>query len=587
MRRSIRWKITSSYLLLVFLVLVIVTAYVVRALERQYVNTYAYVVATQAKVISLMMREYAGKRDLVQLQGMVQELKWRRDATIALVDATGRTGSASADSAYPEVRKAFGGEDGQAVRFDDASNQMRVFAAAPILGPDNKVVGIVHVSAPEAWVLRQLRQMMPALATAMLLGLAAAWFVGSRLSRRITRPLEEFTQVAERISSGDFAGRAPVDETVELGRLGRTFNTMADHLHRTIQEISAERNKIEAIVSGMTDAVIATDRGGRIILLNRAAEELLHLARDQAVGRQAGGVLASGRLAAMVEEATGRGRSTAEELPPGSVDDRVIEAHCAPIKGDGNAVVGAVAVLRDVTELRHTERLRRELTANVSHELRTPLTSIVGFVETLLDGAMRDEDTCRRFLTIIDNEANRLVKLTDDLMDLSQLESKRVTLELRPVDLGDLVAHVLDKLRPLAESSQLTLSQAAPHGIVIPADSDRLEQVLTNLVDNALKYTPQGGRVEVRVAPVDGEVEVAITDTGRGIPPEDLPHVFERFFRADRSRTRGSGGTGLGLAIAKHIVEAHGGRISVSSRPNEGTTFRLTIPRNGWAGQTN
>lgn len=579
--KSIRWKITSSYLLLVLLVLVIVTAYVARALERQYVDTYAYVVATQAKVISLMMREYAGERqDLLALQQMVDALKWRKEATIALVDATGRSTS-PLDPSYPELRKAFSGEEAQAVRFDPLTGEQRVFAAAPIHGPDNKVVGVVYVSAPKTWVWRQLGRMVPALGTAMLLGLAAALIVGTRLSRRITRPLEEFSQVAERISSGDFAGRAPVDETAELGRLGRTFNTMAERLQHMIKEISAERRKIEAIVSGMTDAVVATDKDGQIILLNRAAEEMLRISRPQGLGRMARDVLPGGRLSSMLEDATRRGRVTAEELPPGSVGDRVVEAHGAPIRNDQGQAIGAVAVLRDVTELRQSERLRRELTANVSHELRTPLTSIKGFAETLLDGAMRDEETCRRFLTIIDSEADRLVKLVDDLLDLSRLESKRATLELKPVDLAELVPQAVDKLRPLAESSGLVLHQAVPGHIVVAADADRLEQVLTNLIDNAIKYTPPGGRVEVRVQPTDGEVEVAVVDTGRGIRPEDLPHVFERFYRADRSRTRGSGGTGLGLAIAKHIVEAHGGRISVYSRLDEGTTFTFTLPRNG------
>jgi len=266
MMRSIRWKLTSSYLLLVVLVLVIVTAYVAQALHRSYVNTYAYVVATQAKVISLMMREYAGKRNLGELQPMVQTLKWRQEATIALIDATGH--SAAALAAAPELEKAFAGEEAQAVRFDPATGETRVFAAAPILGPNNRVAGVVQVSAPEAWVWRQLRRMAPALGTASLLGLVAAFIVGTRLSRRITRPLEELGHAAERISTGDFAGRAPVDETAELGRLGRTFNTMTDRLQQTIGEITTERKKLEAIVSGMTDAVVATDRHGRLMLLN-------------------------------------------------------------------------------------------------------------------------------------------------------------------------------------------------------------------------------------------------------------------------------------------------------------------------------
>jgi len=583
MSRSIRWKITTSYLVLVLLVLTIVTAVVVWALERQYVDTYKYVVTTQAKMIALMMRDYAAQRDRGELETLAQEFKWRPDARIAILDAQGRSTSGLDLPALPEVTLALAGREGQAVRFDAATGESRVFAATPILGTGDTLVGVVHVSVPRAWVWRQLRRMVPALGTALVMGMAAAWFVGSRLSRRITRPLEEFTQVAERVSAGDFAQRAPVDDTEELGRLGRTFNTMAERLKQKIQEISQEQKKIEAIVSGMVDAVIATDRTGKVMLLNRAAEELLQIGRDQAQGRLAREVLTDRRLVAMLEDATARGQVAAEELPAGAHHDRVIEAHCAPITGDESDVIGAVAVLRDVTVLRHTERLRRELTANVSHELRTPLTSIKGFAETLLHGALKDEAASVRFLTIIDSEANRLVKLVDDLLDLSRLESKGATLEVGAVDLGQLVAHTVDRLRPLAEESRLTLAYRGPSEVQVLADADRLEQVLTNLIDNALKYSAPGGRVDVAILPNDHEVTVTITDTGRGIPPDDLPHVFERFYRADRSRTRGSGGTGLGLAIAKHVVEAHGGVIGVRSRLGEGTTFLFTLPRNGSA----
>ena len=582
MLRSIRWKITGSYLLLVLLVLVIFTAYVVRALERQYVSNYEYVVAAQAKVISLMLREQAGTGgiDLARLHGMVQEVKWRKDATIALLDATGRSPAGPVDPLLPEIRQAFAGAEAQAIR-NDGTGMKRVYAAAPIFGPGNTIVGVVHVSAPHAWVVRQLRRTAPALATAGLLGLMAAWVIGTVFSRRLTRPLDALSRAAAQLSAGDLRSRAPVAGVDELGRLGETFNTMASRLGETIQAISTERTRVEAMIAAMTDAVVGTDRAESVLLLNRAAEDLLGVSRRHALGRRAGDVFVAPRLAGMLHEATAFGRVTAEELPPGSAGDRVVEAHCAPIQAEDGSVTGAVAVLRDVTELRQTERLRRELTANVSHELRTPLTSIKGFAETLLDGAMQDEATCRRFLTIMNGETDRLVKLVDDLLDLSLLESKRVTLELKPVDVSVLVAHTVDKLKPLAQTQHLTLRQSAPPGIVIPADADRLEQVLTNLVDNALKYTPEGGQVEVRVATANGEVEVLVNDSGRGIRAEDLPRVFERFYRADRSRTRGSGGTGLGLAIAKHIVEAHGGRISVSSRANEGTTFKVTLPRGG------
>jgi two-component system phosphate regulon sensor histidine kinase PhoR len=280
----------------------------------------------------------------------------------------------------------------------------------------------------------------------------------------------------------------------------------------------------------------------------------------------------------VLNDAAAYGRVTAEELPPAETANRLVEVHCAPLPGDGGRPVGAVAVLRDVTELRRLERARRELTANVSHELRTPLTSIKGFAETLLAGAMRDERTCRHFLEIIDQEANRLVKLVDDLLDLSRLESKRLGLELGQVRVGDVVAEAVTKMRQLAGGRALEL-RPAPGDVTVLADRDRLAQVMTNLLDNAIKFTPDGGRIAVGWRTLNGEVEVTVADNGPGISPADLPHIFERFYKADRARAATAGGTGLGLAITKHIVEAHGGRIRVASAPGEGTTFAFTLPR--------
>jgi two-component system phosphate regulon sensor histidine kinase PhoR len=237
-----------------------------------------------------------------------------------------------------------------------------------------------------------------------------------------------------------------------------------------------------------------------------------------------------------------------------------------------------VAVVRDVTMLRQAERLRRELTANVSHELRTPLTSIKGFAETLLGGAMADEATCRRFLTIIDNEASRLMKLVDDLMDLSRLESHAVAMEPAPVRLDDLVGEAIGRMRVQAERRSVTLRPASLAPETVMADRDRILQVLTNLLDNAIKFTPEGGAVEVSVRRENGGAALTISDSGRGIPEEDLPRIFERFYRVERSRSREEGGTGLGLAIAKHIVDAHGGRISAHSRPGGGSVFTVVLP---------
>jgi two-component system phosphate regulon sensor histidine kinase PhoR len=359
------------------------------------------------------------------------------------------------------------------------------------------------------------------------------------------------------------------------------FNRMADRLAGTIATLSAERTKLEVVVSGMVDGVIATDRDGTVILTNRAAADLVQAGRPASPrSRPTTRVVPGPRLKLLLHEAAQSGRVSAEELPPAEVGDRLVEVHCAPITGAGGRPTGAVAVLRDVTDLRRLERLRRELTANVSHELRTPLTSIKGFAETLLGGAMRDEATCRHFLEIIDKESNRLVKLVDDLLDLSRLENKRISLELSPVEVGEVIQETVARLRPLAGARDFDLRPAAPEVIAL-ADRDRLAQILTNLLDNAIKFTPDGGRIAVDWRTANGEVEVTVADSGQGIAEADLPHVFERFYKADRARAATPGGSGLGLAITRHIVEAHGGRIRVASTPGAGTTFTFTLPRDG------
>jgi two-component system, OmpR family, phosphate regulon sensor histidine kinase PhoR len=336
----------------------------------------------------------------------------------------------------------------------------------------------------------------------------------------------------------------------------------------------------------MRDAVVAIDGTGRLLLLNRAARDLLGLDPGN-VGRPAGDVLSHHPVLRALEQSVRLGSDTAEEFTAGSgADGRHFHLKATPLRsgrrsstdGDAGAAAGAVAVVRDVTDLRRAERLRRELTANVSHELRTPLTSIKGFAETLLAGAWADEDTCRRFLTIIDAEATRLMTLVDDLTALSRLESRAAPLTLAAIRLDALAVDAVSRLLPQAERHQVALDAAPAPAITVTADANRIMQVFTNLIDNAIHFTPEGGRIDVALRTDGADAVASVTDTGRGIPADDLPRIFDRFYRVDRSRSREAGGTGLGLAIAKHIVEAHGGRIAVSSRLGRGSTFSFTLP---------
>lgn len=569
---SIGLRLTISYLLLVLVCLVPVAIYVTWRLQAEYMETYRSMILMQSRLIGRMLEEYAREDDTApaRLERMTREFRWRTDS-LRVLEAEGIL--ALGDAAPPELRQAIvEGRPGESVGVDATSGQTRIFAAAPVV-VGGRPVAAVHVSIPTGWIWIQLRRMIPQLGIGLAIGLLAAWIVGARLARGLVEPIDELTQVASQMSAGDLSRAVRPRGTDEIGRLGVMFNLMAERLTGTIATLSAERTKLETVVSGMVDGVIATDHAGDIILTNRAATELL--------GHDAtSGPAPDGRLRTLLTEAATSGRVSAEELPPAEVGDRIVEVHCAPIASNGGGPIGAVAVLRDVTEFRHLERLRRELTANVSHELRTPLTSIKGFAETLLGGAMRDEATSRHFLGIIDKETDRLVKLVDDLLDLSRLEDKRVSLDLGHVDVGDLVVETVARMRPLAGARDLQVVVGPSEALAL-ADRDRLAQVLTNLMDNAIKFTPDGGKIAVGWRMLNGEVEVTIADTGPGIAEDDLPYVFERFYKADRARAAIRSGSGLGLAITKHIVEAHGGRIRVASRPGAGTTFTFTLPRDG------
>jgi two-component system phosphate regulon sensor histidine kinase PhoR len=583
MSRSIRWKLTGSYLLLVLFSLAVAAAVLIPGITRFYLNVYERDVLNTAKTTARLLESYRmDGASIARLDDIASHSSWRGGVYIGVKDAnghpppTGRWASKSRASVEPEIASALRGTATAVVRADPDEDESRIFAAAPMMS-GGTVVGVVQLSVPRSWVDRALREVWKALGEALLAGVAAAVLLGSWRARALAAPVLELARAARRISAGDLSERANVRSRDEIGQLGETFNAMAEQLRQKLAAVNEERNKVAAILSSMSDAVVAVDLQGTILLLNRAAEDLLGLS-STTCGQRLQEILGEHPLCRGLEAAFREGRDVVEEFRSSSVGERILDLHATPLCGPEGEITGAVAVVRDVSDLRRAEHLRRELTANVSHDLRTPLTSIKGFAETLLAGAMADPDTCRRFLTIIDSEATRLMKLVGDLMDLSRLESRAVSMEREAVCVDDLIGETLSRMRPQAERHGVTLRASAAPPVTALADRDRILQVLTNLVDNGIKFTPEGGTVEISLVATPSEAVISVSDTGRGIPADDLPRVFERFYRVERSRSREAGGTGLGLAIARHIIEAHGGRIGAASRVNAGSTFTFTLP---------
>lgn len=344
-----------------------------------------------------------------------------------------------------------------------------------------------------------------------------------------------------------------------------------------MKEFDQDKTTMNAILTSMAEGVLVLDQQGRIILANKAAENIFLIHDGILIGKVFCSLPEYVKISNMVSGVLRTGKEVFIEtvIQPHT---QIFRVHVAPVKGENGGINGAVAVFHDVTDARNFDQIRSEFVGNVSHELRTPLTSIKGFVETLLDGAMENNVLCRRFLTIIDSETFRLGRLIEDLLTLSSIESQERAMNLRPLCIARSVCNVMNIMGPQISDKSLRVDYIYEHGLAyIHADEDLLNQVLINLLDNAIKYTPKNGTIIIRSRKKESRIITTVTDTGMGIPRDSLPRVFERFYRVDKARCRDQGGTGLGLSIVKHIVESHGGEVMVESELGKGSTFGVSF----------
>nr|WP_207754956.1 phosphate regulon sensor histidine kinase PhoR [Desulforadius tongensis] len=395
---------------------------------------------------------------------------------------------------------------------------------------------------------------------------------------RLIKPLEEITHTAYEMAGGILEREIMVQADDEIDELATSINFMARQLRRNMVMIGEERNRAKAVLDSMADGVIALDSESRVIMLNPALEKKFKIDRGSSIGKKLIEVIRNYELDQLLRQVLKSKEPQCREIKVLMPNPAVLKVHVTPLKaGDSNSS-GVVALLRDITERRQLEKMRADFVANVSHELRTPLTSINGFLETLLDGAMDDKETARRFLGIVKKETDRLSKLVDDLLKLSKLENNKTILEKQPVNMAKIIGQVTEMFTAQAEAKDIEITTKVPENVPpVMGEKDLLIQVLVNLVDNAIKYTPEKGKVTITAEAEQQAVKVSVRDTGTGIPQESLPRVFERFYRVDKARSREVGGTGLGLAIVKHVIELHDGEIEVESSPG-GTVFTFKLP---------
>ncbi|MCR4430073.1 MAG: cell wall metabolism sensor histidine kinase WalK [Tepidanaerobacteraceae bacterium] len=422
-------------------------------------------------------------------------------------------------------------------------------------------------------------KMLRSLMTAALFSGVLALFLWGRISERIFFPLKEMIRVTKAYANGNFAESIHVNYPDELGDLGETINFMASRLQKSMHELDERATRMESILRGMVDGILAVDNAGRIMLVNPVAEKMFNIRAPDVTGRYLIEVIRNYELNEFIKASLKRGIVSFKELiflP----DEQILRVHVSPIEDFSGKTLGIVAVIRDITELRRLEKVRSDFVANVSHELRTPLTSIKGFVETLLDGAYKDPNLSKRFLSIIDFETGRLNRLINDLLDLSQLETNQIKLQIETVKLPEFVDEIIAIFDARLGEKSLSFSTYIPDDLPgVKADPDWLRQVFINLVDNAVKYTPPRGKIWIEAEEKGDFVEIRVCDTGIGIPGQDISRIFERFYRVDKARSRQLGGTGLGLSIVKHIIKSLGGEIKVESKVGKGSKFIFLLKK--------
>ncbi len=413
------------------------------------------------------------------------------------------------------------------------------------------------------------------------IALIVGWFVASRLSKKLSRSLRDVQHGVGQFAAGDFAHRLKISTIEELGNLEYSLNVMAMRLEEQRWELLRERNELEVTLSGMADGILAIDHEGRLVNLNPAAAAIFDLDMKRARGKTIVEIIRNTALQEFASATLAASQAIDTEIVIDRDGDRYFHLLGSPIRDSQGEIAAAVLVIHDITTLRKLETMRRDFVANVSHELKTPITSIKGYIETILGTPDISPEDANRFLETVRRQSERLNAIIDDLLSLSRIEQgvERAEIAFAETNMSSLLSSAMHSCEPAAKAKQIELSFDNHVDISVRANGALLEQAVVNLVDNAVKYSPPGSRVEVSATADLSDTIIQVKDNGPGIPKEHIPRIFERFYRVDKSRSREAGGTGLGLAIVKHIVVAHHGAVTVESELGRGTTFSIRVPR--------
>lgn len=599
--RSIHLKFVLIYVLLILVAMQIIGVYFVQGLEKKLVDNFKSSTEGNINLLTYSLGEEMKK----YMQSGVstdeaEESKYKENIRtilednssnvfyeVRVIDSSGRViGTSDADNQVIVGKKAtgalvkralaLGASEDETVRDLKTGNRMWILAT-PIKDKDNvNVIGIVYSIAEMENVYELMKQINQIFITGTAIALGITAILGILLARTITRPMSDMRKQALALSKGNYSRKVKVYGNDEIGQLAVTFNNLTNKLQDAKSTTEGERRKLSSVLAYMTDGVIATDRRGRVILINEPAAKLLDVSRETVLSQPIITLLGLEERYSfddLLEERESVILDYSTQKEP-----YILRANFSVIQKETGFVNGLITVLHDITEQEKIEDERREFVANVSHELRTPLTTMRSYLEALADGAWKDESLAPSFLSVTQNETERMIRLVNDLLQLSKMDSKDYNLSKGWVNFTKFFNHIIDRFEMTIEE-HITFNRDIPsRSLFVDIDEDKITQVLYNIISNAIKYSPEGGQITFRVKEERERILISISDQGVGIPKNNLHKIFERFYRVDKARARNLGGTGLGLAIAKEMVVAHEGKIWAESREGKGTTIFFTLP---------
>lgn len=591
-------RLALIFILLIGLSILSSGIIIVRVVESSHVEAAKEAMARELRYIAheLTWPEEPGSAEGRERLGRWAEETGRlMDTRVTIIDADGtvladsRSDPARMDNHLnrEEIVAAASETVGFSLRKSETLGHDLLYAAIQV-GPDvDGSHGYVRIAYDMDMLWMTTGRLRTLIVTWLLAFMLIAGLVSYRVAKGLSRPLERAVHVARMITRQQYDARVTEQGKDEFAILGRAINAMADSLQVQMEVAQASGKRLSSVLDKMISGVMLIDTSGIIQLANRKAEDLLGFPAQVLQGRSYKDTHGPPELVNLIRSCLEEKAHLREELVFHYPEERIVEANLVPI-GEEEPDGGIVIVLHDITEIRRLERVRSQFAANVSHELRTPVAAIRGFAETLQAGALNDPEAAASFLQIIIDESHRLGRLIEDILDLSKIESKQVSMQFAPVELGSFIEKTIGTIQPAADKSKIRLDWKVEEDLHIEADEDKLRQILLNLLSNAITYTPEGGSVSVEAFVVpsgrsgrggdEERVRIEVRDTGIGIPRKDLPRLFERFYRVDKARSRGSGGTGLGLSIVKHLVDLHHGTIEVDSKPGAGSVFTVELP---------